>query len=37
MLELFKNMMTRMNAEATEFLIKVDIPVEQEIHKLELK
>jgi preprotein translocase subunit SecA len=29
--ELFKNMMTRMNAETTEFLIKVDIPVEQEI------
>ena len=29
--ELFKSMMARLNSETTEFLIKVDIPVEQEI------
>lgn len=29
--DLFKNMMTRLNTETTEFLMKVDIPVEEEI------
>ncbi|MBI1835983.1 MAG: preprotein translocase subunit SecA [Flavobacteriia bacterium] len=29
--ELFKNMMLRLNSETTEFLLKVDIPIEQEI------